>query len=150
MTAERSFRRLLVQGLPKPDFEFTPIESRGTVDGIPDTYWCNGPARASGWLELKVVDGWTVALRSHQIGWLQRHARAGVRCAVAVRQIGRSQDGTPRDVLWLLAGHAAAQFAAEGLPRDISARGRAGVLGRYTGGPRQWSYKDIAAALVQG
>ena len=65
MPAERAFRKLLTANLPRPEFQFTPIESRGVVDGVPDVYWaetqehmlttCAGLARprevARGWLK---------------------------------------------------------------------------------------------------
>lgn len=135
---ERDFRKLITKhALASPVYEVTPVESGGTVSGIPDSYWSHTKSSMAGWLELKVTDGWTVDLRPHQIGWLTRHSRRGILCRLAVRQTGVVR-GVKRDVFWAFDGAYAGLLKEHGLKE---AGGYA--LCKLEGGPRKWDWNTV-------
>lgn len=144
MTTDGDLRRLLREHLTPRGFWLTTIETGVVTSGVPDVYWCHAATRASGWIECKTTGGWTVGLRPHQIGWLRRHASAGVRGVVAVRARGAGSGGTARDALWVVPADAAERLAAGGL----SALDAGDVLVRCEGSPRQWDWQGVAAVLV--
>lgn len=142
--ADDGLRALFTKNLPGDVWECTPIETGGTVSGVPDTFWkCKDP-QASGWTEHKATTGWAVGVRPHQIGWIGRHVAAGVRVTVAVRARGIGSAAGHGDSLWLLRGECINHLAQYGL-RDLP---EAWILGRWYGGPRSWDWGVVARALV--
>lgn len=115
-------------------WRWTPIETAGTHSGVPDAYFRH--INGEGWVEFKKTDGWKVELRPHQVAWHATHASLGGLSFIAVRQIG-----TDRDVLWLFSGRNAKVLCDEGL------RGSAVPLKKLSGGPRAWSWEEVAEAL---
>jgi hypothetical protein len=141
---ERDFRKLLKKHVfPSPDYEITPVESGGTVSGIPDFFWSHRPTCLSGWCELKITDGWQLDLRPHQVGWQVRHAAAGVKTLIAVRQFGRDRGGDARDSLWVFQGKHAGLLNEHGLE---DAAGLALCVAR--GGPKKWDWKAVQACFA--
>lgn len=138
-------RALFRKHLKKPDWLLTPIESGGTVSGVPDTHWAHAPSRTSGWVEFKDSPGWAIIFKPHQVGWLTLHGAAGVRCAVAVRGRGAGSGGPGRDSLWLLRGSYAREMDAQGLRCSEWV-----IMGKWLGPPQSWDWAAVADLLVAG
>ena len=136
------------------DVHWCTIESPLTEGGIPDTNFCADGVE--GWIECKKTEGWAVTLRPLQVGWLLRRSRAGGRALVAVRRRCPAGPRSPAaDELWLLAGAAARELKAHGLPRTDGVRWRsppwppATHLGRWAGGPRGWDWPAVRRVLTR-
>ncbi len=143
--ADGGLRKELTRWLPKPDWEWTAIETGGTLAGVPDSFWVNKTVRVSGWVECKHTDGWAVEVRPHQVGWCSRHAAAGVRVTIAIRAQGKGSSGGAGDSLWLVRGSAVKELqelGLEGLPSWA-------VLGMWKGPPRSWEWAEIGAILAR-
>lgn len=127
-----------------PDFHWQSIETGGTGRGIPDSNFCRDGAE--GWIEFKQTDGYVAALRTGQIGWLERRARAGGAVFVGVRRWhdGGARRGAAVDELWLLAGAAAGFVRTNGLRREARY-----VLGVWENGPARWDWWKIGSILVR-
>lgn len=121
-----------------PEAHWQPIETM-IGRGIPDVEYCF-PGGLSGWIENKKTTGWAVEISSGQIAWLERRARAGGRCFVAVRRQGSAR-GQARDELWLFRGADARNLLLGGLKETQP-------LGLYTGGPAKWSWPLIKGFLT--
>lgn len=118
------------------------IETGGTGRGVPDSNFCVGGVE--GWVEFKKTEGWTVDLRTEQIGWLLERSVRGGRCFVVIR---RKNQGGPRrgasvDEVWIYRGAMARRLKLEGL------RLQEGLIYHGTGGPGEWNWVKIAEALV--
>lgn len=142
--ADDGLRKEIQKGLPKPDWEWTVVETGGTTDGVPDSHWAHPTSRTSGWIECKATDGWAVEVRPHQAGWISRHVRAGVRCVVAVRARGAGSSGGAGDSLWLVRGSAVKELQELGL-RDLP---EWAVLGKWCGPPRSWDWGAVGRILI--
>lgn len=123
-------------------FQWTVVETGGTHNGVPDTYWAH-ESGVQGWVECKKTDGWAVDVRPHQVGWLVSHARLGVPVTVAVRASGVGSSEGRGDSLWLVHGSAAELLQDVGLRLD-----RPAVLGRWLGPPRSWDWNEIGRLLL--
>lgn len=117
---------------------WTPVETAGTVGGVPDHNFLVGGAE--GWIENKQTHAWAVGMRPLQVGWLDRRAREGGRAFVAVRRWKRP-DGA--DELWLIGAEGAKSLADSGL------RGVAPPVlrGRWSGGPSSWDWSEVRRIL---
>ena len=140
------FRKRLI----KPRWHFSPIETRGTRNGVPDTFFVNRDLKVSGWIEFKKTDGWAVKLEPMQVSWLMIHARASVPCYIAVRATGSGSSAGRGDSLWLLNGIVAEQLQDEGLRWFSEHRADWGsnVRGIWLGPPREWNWSEIGSALT--
>jgi hypothetical protein len=127
-----------------PEAHWQSIETWGTGQGVPDTEYCF-PNGLCGWIEFKLTSGWTVNFkdRAHQIAWLERRARAGGRCFVAVRRKvpAGPRRGLATDELWLFPGIAARDLAQNGL-KTLPA------LGVWPDGPARWPWDKVKLALI--
>lgn len=122
-----------------PQVHWVRIETGMTEPGVPDL---NGAWQDyEFWVECKSTRGWVVSsFAAAQVGWLERRARAGGRCFVAVRQ--RNAVGT-RDDLWLF-GHSAARRLIVGERVDeVTPR-----YGTWKGGPSQWDWPRVLQLLT--
>lgn len=147
--ADDGLRKVLQKHLPKPLWDWTVIETGATHQGVPDSYYtCRSnagvPGRPDGWVECKATDGWAVKVEPHQVGWLQRHAAAGVRCTVATRARGVGSAAGHGDGLWLTQGAAAAELQDRGLQLDGQH-----VLGVWYGPPASWDWSAIRDILLR-
>ncbi len=142
--ADGGLRRLIQTKLiSPPDWRATPVETGGTVDGVPDLYWAHKPTRQSGWIECKKTDGWSVEMRPHQISWLAWHANHGVRCSVAIWAKGVGSTKGLGDALWLVKGSGADNLALQGLRLSSTH-----VLGVWYGPPKTWDWTAIKVGLL--
>jgi hypothetical protein len=128
--SDGGLRRLFHKHLP--NVHWTSIESRSTMQGIPDLEGCEGGV--SFWIECKAAVHWRVHMRPFQIAWLARRTRAGGRCFIAVRRGAE---------LRLYTGSNAARLAMQGLVQCPA-------LGVWGGGPRQWPWPWVLAMLRGG
>jgi hypothetical protein len=131
-------RALFHKHLPHPrDLQDVEIGMRDR--GVPDLNFCI--EGSSGWIEMKATSGWTVDLKPAQIAWLVTRVRHGGRVFVAVRKrtVAGPRKGNAVDELWLLNGSYARELRTGGL-RGAS---RLAVLGRWTGGPRDWDWVAV-------
>jgi hypothetical protein len=138
--ADNGLRPIVRRGLVAQGCCVTPLETGGVVAGVPDTFWAHRGRRASGWLELKAQPTGQrgVDLRPHQVGWLTRHAAAGVSCAVGVWITTPAEER-----LLLLAG-----AAAPALLDDWRAAADAGaLLLELRGPPRIWDWGRVLETL---
>jgi hypothetical protein len=94
MTTDAGLPHLIQTNLPLVDW--ARVETWAVGPGMPDLNGCY--LGQDVWVECKATYGWMVSrVRIPQVAWLERRARAGGRCWVAVRQ-----RGSRRDSLWLL------------------------------------------------
>jgi hypothetical protein len=123
-----------------PDGDWTPVETGGTIQGVPDSNYCfnNG---IEGWVEFKLTHGWAVKIREMQIGWLTRRSLKGGRCSIAVRRHSWSaSDGAVvADELYLIRGSEANSLAQEGLRGRIC----------HSGGPSNWPWRQVKEFLLE-
>ena len=125
----------------KAGWHWQSIETGGTGLGVPDSnFCCNG---VEGWVEFKQTDGWTVDLRSEQVGWIRTRRQRGGRVFVAVRRKnqGGPRRGAPVDELWLWDGSLSSELRNGGL------RINEPYLYRGEGGPEKWNWKTIGSIL---
>ena len=142
--ADDGLRRIVQDYLPKPMWLWTPIESGGTHQGVPDSHWAHPASQTSGWIEHKATDGWAVTVRPHQIAWMSRHAAAGVRVHVLVRARGVGSAAGRGDALWVLAGRCVGRLAEGGL----EGLDHGDVLLRCAGRPAQWDWPALGNILT--
>ena len=126
----REFRARLV------GWQWTSVESPLAAPGCPDSEYC-APGGASGWVEYKRTAAFAVTLRPLQVAWLQRRARLGGRCFVAVRRI----TAKGADELWLYPGGRVTELADSGLRTP-------GPLGVWPGGPAHWSWAEVGGVMT--
>jgi hypothetical protein len=124
-----------------PDSHWQRIETGGIARGVPDLNGCRSGVEV--WIENKLTTGWTVKVRPAQVGWLERRARAGGRCFVAVRQ---TSPGTSlrRDDLWLLSPWAARPLIDGARLSDLDP---AHVHGHWGRPPARWDWSEISLIL---
>ncbi len=117
------------------DWHFQRIETGGVGNGVPDLNGCY--IGNDIWIELKWTDGWKPIIRSEQVAWAERRARAGGRVFLAVR---RKCDAGPRrivaDELWVYRADGFRRVSLTGLKDNPP------VL-LCTGGPREWNWSAI-------
>lgn len=128
-------RRILRANLPDGDWQ--SIESGGTVTGLPDSNYCF-PGGHEGWVEGKLIHGWTVKMRPAQIGWMDRRSRRGGRCFVFVRRLNDRADE-----LHVLRGSEVVAFSGA---RCNLLEHRASA--RFAGGPSRWDWGAIRKILM--
>jgi len=141
--ADGGLRKTFKDHLPKPDWRWTPIETRGTHNGVPDSFYLHRPSSSHGWLECKITTGWAVKFEPMQIAWLMLHSDGGVPCWIAVRASGVGSGGGSGDSLWLLHGLAAETLSKDGLRCDPSL-----VHGVWFGKPAEWNWKQVTTLLT--
>jgi len=143
--ADAGLRRIVQDNLSKGDgWLWTAVETGGTHAGVPDSFWAHEPTQTSGWVEHKATSGWAVTMRPHQIAWMERHARAGVRCHILVRAMGSGSAKKKGDSLWVIDGAAARHLAGVGLG-DLP---DGAVLGYWAGGPSDWDWGLVRKILT--
>lgn len=142
--ADDGLRALLQKHLPRPTWLWTPVETGGTISGVPDSHYVNVERRVSGWVECKKTDGWAVEVRPHQVSWIRPRVAGGERVTIAVRARGTGSATGRGDSLWLIRGSAVAELQEKGLGLlpDWA------LLGRWYGGPRTWDWEEIARILA--
>jgi hypothetical protein len=116
-------------------WDWQRIESGLTGSGIPDLNGCCMGHDI--WVELKWTDGWKPGIRSEQVGWAERRARAGGKVFLAVRR--RCEAGVRRaaaDELWVYGSDGARLVLDGGL------KGKAPRL-MFTGGPSKWDWSAL-------
>lgn len=125
--------------------QWTAVETGGTGRGIPDSEYCF-PGGVSGWIEFKATNGWTIDLKTEQIGWLLRRVRAGGRAFVAVRRqtLYGPRRGAAVDELWLFPASAAKEIKLLGLKNHAPGV----VLGCWPGGPAKWNWAAVLGHLT--
>lgn len=129
-------RQVFRQRLPQVHWQ--SIEVPAIAKGVPD---CNGCYKGVDfWCENKKTSGWTVGLRPEQCGWLMRRCRAGGTARIAVRRMNAKADE-----LWILDGKHADIIIRINSLRDT----RLPVLGVWVGGPANWQWSAVLAALTQ-
>ena len=128
-----------------PEAHWVPVETWSTGQGVPDSEYCF-PGGASGWIENKKTSGWRVFIEPHQVAWLERRARAGGRCFVAIRRKTETgpRRGKASDELILIRGRDA-RLLVDGDIKSIYDK----VLHCY-GGPSRWDWEDVRRALKGG
>lgn len=127
-----------------PDAFWVPVETWSTGQGVPDSHFCF-PGGVTGWVENKKTHGWAVGLDKEQSAWLERYARHGGRCFVAVRRLSATgpRKGTAADELWLFRGADARALMLGGLKAP-------GIkpLGQWGGGPANWDWPMVKGILA--
>lgn len=141
--ADDGLRKLFQTHLPRPSWLWTPLETGGTHNGVPDSHYRHTVTRASGFLEVKATEGWAVTVRPHQVSWIRSHVDAGERVLVGVRARGAGSANGLGDALWLLHGDCIEELQEHGLKLPESF-----VLGRWYGGPRTWDWAAITRLLT--
>lgn len=149
MSIDDGLRSLFRENLP--DFDWQSVETGGTGRGIPDSNFCAKPllphhSGYEGWIEYKSTDGYAVALRPEQTGWITRRVRFGGRVWIAVRRRhgGGPRLGDPVDELHLIPGGLAVAARVGGLRAPPVLR----AARCWHGGPgRGWDWRAVAAAL---
>ena len=139
MAIDGGLRKLFVDHLK--GWHVQPIETGGTGQGIPDAH-CAGQG-TSCWVEMKRTDANAVAIDGMQVGWHERHHRAGGRTFVAVRRVTSPgpRKGAATDTLFIFRG------------ADIRALHGGGLNGAIPilickGSPAQWDWDAVKAALA--
>lgn len=127
---DAGLRRIFQQHLP--EFHWQAIETWSTGQGVPDANYCHGGKE--GWVEFKRAKGWRVHFEPEQIAWLERRARVGGRCFVAIRR------STAPQTFWL--------FPASTARWLNPLREAPAALVLATGSPAQWPWKTIKEALT--
>lgn len=143
--ADDGLRRLIQDHLPKPEWVWTPIETGSTSGGVPDAHFLHRESGASGWVESKKTDGWTVKFEPHQLMWHRLHY-GPLRTFVAVRTRGQGSAEGRGDGLWLLSGAGVDAAAAGGLRAALEG---GHVLGKWLGPPRSWDWRAVGRILTE-
>lgn len=143
MKADDGLRKILHTNLPRPSWLWTPIETGGTISGVPDSHFVHVGRMVSGWVESKATDGWAVEVRPHQVSWTVPRVAAGERVTIAVRAKGKGSANGHGDSLWLIRGSAVAELQELGLKLPGEA-----VLGIWYGAPRYWDWNAVAAIIA--
>lgn len=121
--------------------QWQAIETWSTGQGVPDMEYCF-PKGKSGWVENKLTEANAVAIRSEQVGWIERRCRVGGRVFIAVRKLCRA--GPRRkaaDELWLFHG------------RDVRALFLKGLVGGTPlvcskNGPERWDWEAVRRIIT--
>jgi hypothetical protein len=142
--ADDGLRKIIMENLAGQDWKWTPIETGGTTNGVPDAYFMHRPSKQKGWVESKKTDGWAVKVEPHQVMWHKLHAEI-CNSYFAVRTRGLGSSGGKGDGLWLVRGTAAALLQEGGLQ---AVRASGDVLGSWTGAPRNWPWWEIERVLL--
>jgi len=143
--ADAGLRKVVQHHLHKSQgWLWTPVETAGTRQGVPDTHWAHIPSFTSGWVEHKATHGWAVTVRPHQIAWIDLHMRAGVHCLIMVRAMGVGSSHDRGDSLWVIDGAAIKALAEKGL------NGIPGlaVLGRWCGELHEWNWPAVQQLMT--
>lgn len=121
------------------------VETWSTGQGVPDVHYIF-PNGISGWIEYKKTTAWAIDIDKEQSAWLERYARLGGRCFIAVRRqtAGGPRHGPPVDELWLFRGADARALMLGGL----RAAGLAALV-RTPGGPAAWDWQAVKAVLTR-
>jgi len=119
------------------------IESWSTGQGVPDAHYLFAGGMA-GWIENKKTSGWVVDIKREQGAWLDRYARLGGRCFVAVRRQAAAgpRRGKANDELWLFHGRDAQAVRGGGLNAALP-------LGKWENGPARWNWAEITILLTR-
>lgn len=143
--ADAGLRRLVQDHLSKADgWLWTAVETGATHAGVPDSFWAHEPSQRCGWVEHKATQGWAVTIRPHQIAWMERHQRAGVRCHMLIRAMGKGSAKQKGDSLWIIGG-AAVRMLAE---RNLGDLPSAAIMGYWSGEPHKWDWAAVARILT--
>jgi hypothetical protein len=134
VSSDGGLHKLFRDYMPQPHFQ--RIETGGIARGVPDFNGCYGGVDV--WIENKWTSGWVVKMRPAQVGWIERRARAGGRCFVAVRQTGRK-----RDDLWLFNSDAA-RLLIDGARIDEIPEV---TLGHWGPTPVRWDWDTVLTIL---
>lgn len=124
-----------------PHVFFQRIETWGTGQGVPDTYYCaNGHA---GWIEFKATKANKIEISPHQIAWHERHFRHHGQSFIAIRKKVEAgpRRGEACDELWLFYGFKARSLASNGLEREKP------TARWWFHGPSKWDWDAIARIL---
>lgn len=145
--ADSGLRGIVQKHLPKArGWLWTPVETGGTHQGIPDSFWAHEPTLTHGWIEHKATKGWVVSVRPHQINWMEHHVRAGVKCHILVRARGAGSSGNHDDSLWAIDGAFIRPLSMIGLgmlPKES-------ILGFWAGPPADWNWRKLQEILTGG
>lgn len=142
--ADGGLRKVFQTFLPKPDWKWSPIETGGTHNGVPDSFFAHTKLKVNGWVECKATDGWAVKFEPHQLAWIPTHVAAGVSVWVAIYARGVGSGGGKGSALWLAAGHLAdviSRTGLNGIPKES-------YEGIWYGAPRTWDWKKIGEILT--
>jgi hypothetical protein len=143
--ADSGLRKVVQQHLKKSNgWLWTPIETAGTHQGVPDSFWAHDESRTCGWVEHKATEGWMVKIRPLQVAWIERHAHVGVHCTIMVRAKGVGSSGGRGDSLWVLAGI----FARDLVDHGLNNMPRRSILGYWAGPPAEWNWRAIQQILT--
>jgi hypothetical protein len=96
--------RQLFQKYLFQDVQWQGIETWSTGQGVPDMEYCF-KGGASGWIENKLTESYSVKISPEQVAWVERRDRMGGRVFVAIRW--RCAEGAlkkKRDEIWLFPG----------------------------------------------
>lgn len=127
--ADGGLRSTIIEHIIGPHWQ--AIETGSTGRGIPDLNGCHKSREI--WIECKAADHWAVVIDPMQVAWIERRARNGGHCFIAVKRAGTE--------FWLLAPGAARVLAMPRLGlRDLPERL---ILGRWAGGSRNWPWATI-------
>jgi hypothetical protein len=142
--ADDGLRKIIHDCLPKPDWAWTPLETGGTTNGVPDSHFLHRPTGRQGWVESKKSDGWAVKVEPHQVAW---HEIRAEHCNTffAVRTRGVAASGGMGDGMWLIRGTAAKLLADGGLRAALEG---GAVIGTWRGSPRRWAWWEIERLLT--
>lgn len=123
-----------------PRWQWSSIESAGTVSGVPDSEFC-APGGIQGWIEFKQTHIKHVSIRPLQVSWIDRRSRLGGNVWIAVRRTPVSQQEAGADELWLLEGNQVLALQKGGL--DFVH----GVM--WMGGPSMWNFDEVRNILLK-
>jgi len=121
------------------DWQWSSVESAGTVSGIPDSEFCT-PNGVQGWIEFKQTHINAVVIKTFQVSWLMKRCRYGGNAWIAVRRTPKSKKEEGVDDLWLMKGDQAEALFYNGLD---------GVYADcWHGGPNGWNWTEIYKILL--
>ena len=133
MAIDGGLRKIFKDSIPG---QWTPVETGGTMLGVPDTEYCLAGG-AQGWIEFKKCSTDAVKVRPAQVGWIERRVRMGGGIFVAVRRTRRGGDE-----LVLLPGRAVRLLKTSGLTAASEL-----AVGAWDGGPGRWDWGAIEKIL---
>jgi hypothetical protein len=127
--ADGNLRKLFRSNLK--GFDMIAVETGSTDGGVPDLNYCKDGIE--GWVEMKRVEHWRVAIRPAQVGWAERRIAHGGRVFMAVRK--------ERNQLWLFRGEVIRALLDTRVDEVPS-------LGFWFGGPSKWDWTAIEQLLL--